>query len=144
MPVLRSWVSPRILDRHGICWCAAWFALQAVIAFVAGVLESGAFALTLLFAIGGLNAYVALGLLRGLKPAWHFATFLAFVTVLLKIIATACAPGEIADGDRHLPEAALDIVILAIAVLVFGYLRKPSVRRLYNVPESYRADSHEE
>lgn len=139
--LLQPWLAERIRNHHGVYWCAAWFALQAVLAFVTGAIESGVFTLTLLFAFGGLNAYTALGLLRGLKPAWHFATFLAFVTIIMKLLATACAPGEIADGDQHLAEAALDIVILAIAIIIFGYLRKPAIRSLYSVPERYRLES---
>lgn len=132
------WIATRIRGRHGIYWCSAWFAVEAVAMFVTGVLETGALELTLLFAIGGVHAFAALGLLRGMKSAWHIAAFLAFATTALKLLATACAPGAIADGDKHLLEAALDIVMLAIAITVFGYLRKPSIRRLYDVPESYR------
>lgn len=141
--LLQPWIAERVRGRSGVYWCAAWFALQALIAFVASVLETGAMTLSLLIAFGGLNAYVALGLLRGLKPAWHFATFLAFITIALKLLATACAPGAIADGDRTLFEAALDIMLLAGAVLVFMHLRKPAIRALYKVPESYRLESNE-
>lgn len=139
-----TWLSPRIRGQHGIYWCSTGFALQALAMFVTGVLETGAFALTLLFALGGVHAFAALGLLRGMKSAWHIAAFLAFATLVLKLLATACAPGEIADGDKHLLEAALDIAILAIAILIFGYLRKPSIRALYNVPETYRIESKPE
>jgi hypothetical protein len=138
------WLVLRIRGQHGIYWCAAWFALQALAMFVTGVLETGAFELTLLFAVSGLHAFVALGLLRGMKSAWHIAAFLAFATMVLKLLATACAPGDIADGDKHLLEAALDIVVLAIVILIFGYLRKPFIRKLYNVPETYRIESKPE
>lgn len=132
------WLAPRISGQTGIYWCAAWFAMLAVAAFLASVLETGMLAVTFMAVAGGLHAYAALGLLRGLKPAWHVAAFLAFIAIVTRLLATACAPGEIAEGDRQLHEAAIDIVVLAISVTVFSFLRKRPIRRLYGVPESYR------
>jgi len=137
----RAWIAPDIRGRDGIYWCAGWYGFAAVACLAVSVFENGVAGFSFLLLAGALHAYAALGLLRGLKPAWHVAAFLAFVTLVTRLVATACAPGEIADGDRHLFEAAIDIVVLAIAITVFRYLRKPSIRRLYGVPESYRNEN---
>lgn len=134
----------RLHEHRGIAWCAAWFGFVALAAFVTSVLPNAAFvARAVLLAIGGLHGFVAFGLLRGVKAAWHLAAFLAFITIVLRASAIACAPGEIADGDKHLLQAALDVAVLAIAIVIYGYLRKPHIRVLYGVPESYRLKPHQ-
>lgn len=137
----QAWIAPGVRGREGIYWCATWYGVIAIACLAFGAFETGVIGFAFLAITGGLHAYAALGLLRGLKPAWHIAAFLAFVTLVTRLLATACAPGEIADGDKHLFEAALDIVVLAIAVTIFTYLRKPAIRSLYKVPASYRAES---
>lgn len=139
----RPWIDAKIRGQRGIYWCAAWFGVIAILCFAVSVFENGVVGFSFLLIIGGVHAYAALGLLRGLKPGWHVAAFLAFITLVTRLLATACAPGEIADGDKHLFEAAFDIVVLAIAVVIFIHLRKPAIRRLYSVPESYRVESSE-
>lgn len=132
-----TWIAAAIHGNRGIYWCSAWFGGLALLAFASAVYDSGALELTLGVAVGGLHAYAALGLLRGLKPAWHIAAFLAFVTIVFKLLAVSCAPGKIADGERHLAAAAFDVLMLALAIVVFMRLRRPDVRRLYGVPVSY-------
>lgn len=140
----QAWIAPGIRGRQGIYWCATWYGLVAITCFAASAFEGGVIGFAFLAIFGALHAYAALGLLRGLKPAWHIAAFLAFVTLATRLLATACAPGEIADGDKHLFEAAIDIVVFAIAVTIFSHLRKPVIRRLYGVPETYGGESPQE
>src|SRR5690606_28436414 len=90
--------------------------------------------------LAGVQVYAALGLLRTRKPAWHLATFLAFAAIVLNGIAIACAPGAIADGESTLLEAAIRIVVLAVSLHVYWYLRQPQIRTLYGVPLSYRVE----
>jgi len=120
-----------------VYWCSAWYALQSVFAFIASAFQDGMVSSFALIVFGGFCAYAALGLLRALKPAWHIAAFLAFLSIILTAITVACAPGDIVDDEKHLLEAALDVVMLAVFVLVYSWLRKPAVRTLYGVPESY-------
>ncbi|MBW3568435.1 MAG: hypothetical protein KY410_10850 [Proteobacteria bacterium] len=136
----QSMVVPAIRGNTGVYWCAGWFAIQGMTALVVAILDDGIFSTLLALVFGALCIYAALGLLRALKPAWHVATFLAFLMIILNSVAIACAPGEIADGDKHLLEAAFDIVLLAIFILVYSRLRKPGVRSLYGVPETYRPE----
>lgn len=137
----QSMVVPAIRGKTVVYWCAGWYALQGIAALVVAVLDEGFFSTLLALVFGALCIYAALGLLRALKPAWHIATFLAFLSIILNSVAIACAPGEIADGEKHLLEAAVDIVLLAIFILVYSRLRRPQVRSLYGVPETYRPES---
>lgn len=132
------WLAPRIRTEAGVLWCAAWFGFIALLLFAFGLLDAGPVRTVFRFIIGALHAYAALGLLRGLKPGWHIAAFLAFTMMITRIVAVSCAPGEIARGDSNLFHAAVDVLLLAVAVVIFAYLRKPAIRRLYGVPESYR------
>lgn len=132
------WLAPQVRTEAGLLWCAAWFGFVALLLFGFGVFDGGPARTMFLFAIGALHAYAALGLLRGLKPGWHIAAFLAFAMMITRIIAISCAPGEIARGDSNLFHASSDVLLLTIAIVIFAYLRKPEIRRLYGVPESYR------
>lgn len=134
-----TWFAPWLSRHPGIAWCAAWFAIPALAAFgFAAFTQTGAVGRVFLLLVGGVHAFAALGLLRGVKAGWNVATFLAFLTIVTRVVAVACAPGEIADGERHLLEAGLDVAVLAIAIVIFAYLRKPAVRSLYSVPLDYR------
>jgi hypothetical protein len=133
-----SWIAPEIRAQRGLQWCAAWFGLNAVAALLFAVFTEGLAGLLFLFLLAGLHAYACVGLLRGLKSGWHIAAFLAFATIVVQSISVACAPGNMARGDMHFFELVLNVLILAVAVLVFGYLRAPAIRRLYGVPENYR------
>lgn len=135
----KTWLAPWLPENPGIAWSAGWFAVPAVAMFVFAALpDTGVIARLFFLLVGALHAFAALGLLRGVKSAWHIATFLAFLTIVTRLLAVACAPGEIADGDQHLGEAAIDVVTLAIAILVYTYLRRPEVRALFSVPLEYR------
>lgn len=137
---MQSIVAPRIRGEQGIYWCVAWYALQGVLSLGMGAFEDGMFAKLVLIVFGAFCVYAALGLLRALKPAWHIATFLAFAAIILTGISIACAPGEIADNEITLFEAALDVLVLTLFILVYSYLRKPRIRELYAVPRSYKAE----
>lgn len=134
---MQSIVAPRIRGEQGVYWCAAWYAVQGVLSFGMSAFESGFFTKLVLIVFGAFCTYAALGLLRAVKPAWHIATFIAFASILLTGISIACAPGEIADNEIMLFEAALDVLVLTLFILVYSYLRKPRVRELYGVPKSY-------
>lgn len=99
---------------------------------------------TFLLAVAALKLFAAFGLLRAEKSAWHVAAFLAFVGIVWNAIAAACAPGAIARGDMHLFEAAWKVLMLGISFVVFSYLRRPDIRRLYGVPANYRTESSPE
>lgn len=135
---MKGLVVPSVHGMHGLYWCAGWYAVQALFLIATLVFMDGLVAPFLVLALVGLYTYVAIGLLRALKPAWHFATFIAFLSIIVNAVAIACAPGEIADHETTLAEAALDVVSLALFVLVYAYLRKPSVREIYGVPANYQ------
>ena len=138
---MQSIIAPRIQGEQGVYWCAAWYALQGVLSLGASAFQDGIFTKLVLIVFGAFCVYAALGLLRALKPAWHIATFIAFVSIVLTGISIACAPGEIADNETTLFEAALDVLVLTLFILVYSCLRKPRIRTLYGVPLSYRADT---
>lgn len=137
--------APWLKDEPGVAWCAAWFAIAATASFVIAALpQTGALGRIFLLVVGGLHAYAALGLLRGLKAGWHVAAFLAFLTIVTRAVAVACAPGAIADGDTHLLVAALDVLTLAIGIVIFSWLRKPAIRKRFGVPPQYGIASGEQ
>lgn len=138
---MQSIVAPQIRGEQGVYWCAAWYALQGVLSLGMSVFQDGTFTRLALIVFGAFCVYAALGLLRALKPAWHIATFIAFASIILTGVSIACAPGEIADNEITLFEAALDVLVLTLFILVYSYLRKPRVRKLYGVPMSYRTEN---
>ena len=138
-----SLVADSVRSTHGIYWCSALFAVQAMLALAAGVLESGFFAPVLMLGYGALSAYVSLALLQAVKAAWHWATFILFLSIIVSAVAVACAPGEMADGEQHFLETVLDVVMLALFILAYSFLRRPAIREIYGVPLSYREGSDE-
>lgn len=121
----------------GIVLCAAWCGLLGVALLAWALAHLASLPLVSLIAAGGF-LYAARGLLKGRKPGWHIAAFLAFATLVTRGVAVACTPGEIAAGEASLLDALREVFLLITAWIVFGILRRREVRRLYGVPESYR------
>lgn len=131
------WLFLDVSRYRGIVLCAAWCGLLGAALLGWGVAHLPEWPLvTLLAAVAFL--YAAYGLLKGLKSGWHIAAFMAFATLVTRAVGVACTPGEIASGDADLLDALREVFLLISAWIVFAILRRPEVRRLYGVPESYR------
>ena len=140
---MKGVIAPAVQERPGLLWVAAYYALLAVIGAVTFFLDDGLFARFSELTFIVVYAYVAFGLLQADKPAWHLAAFFAFIGIIVNGVATACAPGNIADGDITLFEASGTVTLLVLSFFVFAYLRKPDVRAIYGVPQTYRNDERD-
>lgn len=129
-----------IRGYRGVHLTVAYFAVFAVISLVLGYLDDGFFSSIFIYSLAGAYAWTAYALFTVRKSGWHFASFFAFITIILNAIALSCAPGEIADDKMSLFQVTYDVLTLVLSVLIIGYLRRPDVREIYGVPLSYRLD----
>src|SRR5690606_7911231 len=88
----------------GIVLCAVWCGLLGAALLAWALVHLASLPLVSLIVAGGF-LYAARGLLKGRKPGWHIAAFLAFATLVTRGVAVACTPGEIAAGEAGLLDA---------------------------------------
>lgn len=127
-------VVPAVRGFNGVQLTALFFAAQSLLLLFATAWEDSHLVTAFVLAWAGLYAWIAWGLVRAEKAAWHLAAFFAFVGIVLNIVSVACAPNNIADGDMTLLDAGGDILMLVLSILVWGYLRRPMVRDVFGVP----------
>lgn len=133
-------VVPAVHGFIGVQLTALFFAVQAVLMLVAWTYADGLFEPLFVLVGAGLYAYIAWGLTRAEKSAWHLAAFFAFVGIVLNLLSVACAPGELADGNMSLLDVAGDMLMLVLSILVWGYIRRDPVREVFGVPTYPRHD----
>jgi hypothetical protein len=133
-----SWQSrllvPAVQNFQGIQLVVLFHAAQSLLALFAGAFTDGISSRFVILAIAGVHAWTAWGLTRAHKPAWHLAAFLAFAGIVLGLLAVACAPGKLAEGDITLLDVTGEMLMLVLSFLVWSYIRRPDVREVYGVP----------
>lgn len=125
---------PAVQGFQGIQLVVLFHAAQSLLALLAGAFTDGIFSHLVLLVIAGVHAWTAWGLTRAHKPAWHLAAFLAFVGIVLGLVAAACAPGKLAEGDITLLDVTGEMLMLVLSFLVWSYIRRPDVREVFGVP----------
>ena len=125
---------PSLQGFTGVQLTALFFAVQAILMLFAWTYTDGPFESVAVLVGAGVYGYTAWGLTRAEKSAWHLAAFLAFLGIILNLLAVACAPGDLADGDITLLDVAGDMLMLVLSIIVWGYIRRQPVREVFGVP----------
>lgn len=128
-----------ILQHRGLPLIAGFYALQAIALMLAAGFAGGVLSMAWWLVWGAVFLVVGIGILRRRKSAWHLACFLSFAGALWQLLAVACAPGELADGETNIFLVTVNMSMLAVYLVIFAYLRRADIRVLYGVPPSYRS-----